>query len=222
MFFLTTNILCFTIFNILEQITSLELPVKEDTEIFGTEWTLPNIVNNLVSTLNFNDVRHKQKLKQYLIIHNFFVSITLQDHVNLKRIARLTKVDNIIDNNTQIFITHINELFNKDNKSDEETDDVYVTMFIKGFHKNLEDLKELYGLNRNLSNISINKEVLRHLGNEENNLERVTKSENVSYNNDTTDDEFWGKHNFLLNKISLMKFLESKIFIVVVDVVHER
>lgn len=175
----------FTLFNTLVQIKSLtETPDAEVPYILSTEAVLRSTINGLFSSLKYNFDLRKGKVKQYSVIHNFFISITLQDHLNLKEIARLTKLTKA-DNSIDIFITKLNEVLNEDNKSDEATDEVYVTTLIAAFLENIEFLKEIYGLNNNVTIFDVNKDVLQHLRASEHFYENVTNSYN---DNDTLSE----------------------------------
>lgn len=188
---------CFILFNIIVQIKTLvELPVVEDNNIATAEKAIRTTVNKIFATFRIQQVKHRPKLKQYSTIHNFFVSITLTDCNNLKEIARLTRVNNI-DNNTQHFITQINEVLNEDDKSydSNDTNNVYVTTYIGMFIRKLKYLKEMYISNRNTA---INADVLKYLKDVEKPSMNVTEVYNISdiYDSDENtlaDSDFWRK-----------------------------
>ncbi|XP_022818582.1 uncharacterized protein LOC111351045 [Spodoptera litura] len=113
---------------------AVESSTVDHDDFAATEWAIRNTLNNLFSTLKNKDMHQKLKLKQYTTIHNFFVSITLQDHDNLKEIARLTKVDNF-DNGTRVFITQLNEVLDEDNKNPLQLNELQSGRRIFGGHE---------------------------------------------------------------------------------------
>uniref|UniRef100_A0A2A4J200 Peptidase S1 domain-containing protein n=1 Tax=Heliothis virescens TaxID=7102 RepID=A0A2A4J200_HELVI len=186
------NIFCLIVLSIVVEIQSLvELPVAEDNEIVLTELAIRNTVNKIFSIFKLRRLPNKAKFTEFALIHNFFLTITLQDHDNLKEIARLAKVEHI-DNNTQYFITEINEVLNEDNKSHDTTDDV-VTTHIETFIKKLEYLKNRYGYSNNAAAFGINTEVLTHLKTTDNlnNYTTVADEAVDSDGNILSDNEFW-------------------------------
>lgn len=189
MFSIKNNILYFIVFNTLVQIQSLvEVPAVEDNEIAATEAILRTTVNRIFSLFHLKRVKHKARIKEFAAIHNFFVTITLQDHDNLKQIARLAKVNNI-DNTTQLFITELNEVLNEDIKTNEATDED-ITKLIGTFIKKLETLKHVYRFKTN--NLDVNKEVLKFLDRDSDNFGNVTKDvekTNRTDDNSTLDSE---------------------------------
>ncbi|PZC79293.1 hypothetical protein B5X24_HaOG200424 [Helicoverpa armigera] len=186
------NIFCLIVLSIVVEIQSLvELPAAEDNEIVLTELAVRNTVNRIFSILKLPRLANKTKFTEFALIHNFFVTITLQDHDNLKEIARLAKVENI-DNNTQYFITEINEVLNEDDKSHDTTDDV-VTTHIEAFIRKLEYLKYRYKFTDNAAAFGINSEVLTHLKTTDN-LNNFTTVADATTDEDgyiLTDSEFW-------------------------------
>ncbi|CAH1640525.1 unnamed protein product [Spodoptera littoralis] len=194
MFSATSIFLCVTLLNSGVHVQgAVESSTADHDDFAATEWTIRNTLHNLFSTLKNKDMHQKLKLKQYTTIHNFFVSITLQDHDNLKEIARLTKVDNF-DNGTRVFITQLNEVLDEDNKSDEETDAVYVTSLIDDFLTKLDHLKETHGLKNNTKFFDINKAIIKYFEKNENCNEvdntTYTQKENRTRDN-TTSLEVW-------------------------------
>lgn len=185
------NILYFIILSILAQVRSLvELPGEEAVEIVAVESSIRKVTNGIFSALKLEDVKHKTRIKEYSTIHNFFVTITLQDQTNLKEIAALVKVDNV-DNKTRHFITQVNEVLNEDNKSNEAKDDVYVTTHIETFIKKLEYLKDKYGFANNDPNFGINAHILQHL--KEDASKNTTQERDDSDNNVLSDLDYWRK-----------------------------
>ncbi|CAH1640522.1 unnamed protein product [Spodoptera littoralis] len=183
------NILYFIILSILVQVRSLvEVPSEEVVEIVAVESSIRKVTNGIFSALRLEDVKHKTRIKEFSTIHNFFVTITLQDQTNLKEIAGLVKVDNV-DNKTQHFITQVNEVLNEDNKSNETEDDVYVTTHIETFIKKLEYLKDKYGFANNYPSFNVNAQILQHLKEEVS--KNRTQEEDDSDNNLLSDLEYW-------------------------------
>lgn len=197
MFSTATIILCFTFLNYLDVRCAPELPGEDSYGIISTEWAIRSTVNNLFSTLKLKVLERKLKLKQYSKIHNFFASMTLRDHDNLKKIAKLTHVDNI-DNGTYVFITQLNEVLNEDNKSDEATDSVYVTILIEDFINKLDNLKESNDA-KNHTKFDLNKAILRYFSKNENEFGNTTNVSKDSVKGNASDDdllnsgEFWRK-----------------------------
>ncbi|XP_035452335.2 uncharacterized protein LOC118277575 [Spodoptera frugiperda] len=183
------NILYFIILSILAQVRSLvELPGEEAVEIVAVESSIRKVTNGIFSALKLEDVKHKTRIKEYSTIHNFFVTITLQDQTNLKEIAALVKVDNV-DNKTRHFIAQVNEVLNEDNKSNEAKDDVYVTTHIETFIKKLEYLKDKYGFANNDPNFGINAHILQHL--KEDASKNTTQERDDTDNNVLSDLDYW-------------------------------
>lgn len=205
-----SRIFCFTLLNLLSLVQCTpELAADDNYGIVATEWAIRDTLNSLFSTLKLKVVQQKLKLKQYSKIHNFFVSITLRDHDNLKKIAKLTQVENI-DNGTQVFIAHLNEALDEDSKSDVATDSDYVKIFIEDFIDGLDNLKERNELKNN-TKFDLNKAILRYFSNRENELGNTTylNKEHVT-GNDSDDNvldsiESWRKYNCYLTK----SFLEA-------------
>lgn len=148
-------------------------------------------------------MQNKLKLKQYSTIHNFFVSITLRDHDNLKKIAKLTEVENI-DNGTQVFIAQLNEVLSEDNKSDEATDSVYVAFLIEDFINRIDQIKDKDDDFNTTKTFDLNKAIVKYFSNNEIEFGNTTYSNtefvkgNDSDVNILDDNEFWRKYSALI------------------------
>uniref|UniRef100_A0A2A4J090 Peptidase S1 domain-containing protein n=1 Tax=Heliothis virescens TaxID=7102 RepID=A0A2A4J090_HELVI len=191
MFVSTCITLCLTFVYIPVQIRcAAESPAEDSYGIIGTESAIRNTVNDLFSTLKIKEVQQGHKLKQYSAVHNFFVSVTLQDHDNLKEISRLTRGD--YDNGTRVFIAQLNEVlkYDKDNKTDDESDSVYVTTLIEKFLSSLDELKENNGLKNTTKFFDINEAIIKHFSKVENELENVTSLTEGIYSSKTLLDPF--------------------------------
>ncbi|KAH9645462.1 hypothetical protein HF086_010186 [Spodoptera exigua] len=197
MFSTVSVVLCVTLLDSAVNVRcAVDPPAADQEDLATTEWVIRNTLNNLFSTLKNKDMHQKLKLKQYTTIHNFFASITLQDHDNLKEIARLTKVDNF-DNGTRVFITQLNEVLDENNKNDEETDAVYITSLIGEFLTKLDQLKETHGLKNKTNFFDINKAIIKYFENNENGndmdyttyLRQENKTQKAKDN--TTSAELW-------------------------------
>nr|XP_049701683.1 uncharacterized protein LOC110374953 [Helicoverpa armigera] len=202
MFVTTGIILCLTFVNVPVQIRcASESPAEDTYGIIETESAIRSTVNNLFSTLKIKEVQQGHKFKQFSKLHNFFVSVSLQDHDNLKEIARLTKVDN--DNGTRVFIAQLNEVlkYDKDNKSDDASDAVYVTILIEKFLSDLEGLKENNGLKNTTKFYDINKAIIEHFNKVENEFENVTLTEGIQSNNTLLDPNVYWQPSIITRRI---------------------
>lgn len=225
MFSATSFVLCVTLLSRGVHVQcAAETPTADLDDFAATEWAIRNTLNNLFSTLKNKDMHQKLKLKQYTTIHNFFASITLKEHDNLKAIARLTKADNF-DNGTRVFITQLNEVLQEDNKSDEETDAVYVTSLIEEFLTKLDHLKEAHGLKNNTKFFDINKAIIKYFEKNENcsDVDNTTYTRKGNQTRDnTTNIELWGKYFYtiLFHRTEIPD--ASSVIIVKYIIIHQR
>lgn len=198
MYSLKNNIVYFIVLIVLVQVQSLVELREEDKDFVITEAAVRNTINSLFSILNLENVKHKARFGEFAAIHAFFVSITFQDNDNIKKIASLARVDNI-DNNTQYFITQLNEVLNEDNKNKryDAAEDEYVTAHIETFIRKLEYFKFKYGFTKNDANFGINAQVINHLTSD-NNLQNITKQEIDDTDGKLlSENDFWSKYIIL-------------------------
>lgn len=197
MYSIKNNILYFFIVLVaVIQVQSLVELRKEDKDLAITEAAIRKTVNSIFSILKLDHLKHKARFGEFAAIHNFFISVTSQDDDLLKKMTKLARVVSI-DNNTQHFITQLNEVLNEDNKSNEPAEDEYVTAHIDTFIRKLEYLKLKYGFAASDAKLGINTQVLSHLKSDDD-LQNITKEDREI--NDTggdllSNDEFWSKYN---------------------------
>ncbi|XP_075985521.1 uncharacterized protein LOC142982733 [Anticarsia gemmatalis] len=187
-----TNILYFTLFEVVAHIQCLvKLPAAED-DIAATERIIRGTFNSIFVALNIKDVKQNVRLKQFSTIHNFFVSITLTDCDNLKEISRLTRV-NDVDNNTIHFIALLNEALNDDVSVEVKDKDVYV--YSDTFINKLRDFKEIYQVDDKGTNSAADVKILKYLNTDTENLTNFDVAvENKTSNpgkNVLYDYEYW-------------------------------
>lgn len=180
MFSTFTAIFCFVFF--ISQTTGLvELPKVADNSILLTEAAIRKTVNSLFYSLRLRNIKTKPRLKEYSTVHNNLISYTLQDSINLKEIAKLTRVDKKkINNETANFMAVINELLNEDIDVEKmepaDVNDGKIIEYIDNFLTTLDNLKEAYGVNKKI--YQINEDVYKILDDKE-----------VAAYNYTIDDE---------------------------------
>lgn len=170
-------------------------PFVTDNQISTVVQVVRETVNTLFSNLKLPKLKEKSRLEGYIILHKYFISITLQDYNNLNEIANLTRVSNKNSNNNISFIDTINELINESEiKNDNENfnKDNVVVLYIEYFLNKLKSFKEQY---TNVK-VHINEELLKHLRNLKtfNSIKLyATKIRKVDDDAVLSGDEFWGK-----------------------------
>lgn len=197
MFLCNINVVYFTLFCAISFVRCLEkLSSVQDDAIATTEAIIRTTANSLFAAFRIRDVGHKPRLKEFSIIHNFFVSITLKYCSNLKRISQLIQVHSV-DNNTLHFIAQINEVLNEGDNNIEATEDINVTILIEKFIRKLRDLKKTYTFNRNSSNYSVNAKILEHFNNFKGFFLNISNNRQIKPNEDNqlhlNSDEIWSK-----------------------------
>ncbi|CAK1591400.1 unnamed protein product [Parnassius mnemosyne] len=177
----------------------VELPQVEVNDLIITEKLIRTSTNSILSILKFVKPENSSRIKEYSILHRYFVSVTLEDSNNLKRIARLTRVDHKkFNNSTKNLTAIVNELLNenlyepKSNETAAEDHDNDVIQYVDRFLAKLEALKELYGVDKVFTDINTN---IIKLFKEANESQLIPETNNLTSqvvnNTVIASNEFW-------------------------------
>lgn len=181
----------------------IELPSVGDNDIFITETAVRDITNKLFENLQLRPSKKQTtRLKQFSVIHNYLVSLTLTDYDNLKEIAKLARVENG-NNKVEKFIGVINDILNEtpeENTNIGESDiDKDVIDSVDTFLNNLNFLKKSYGLHKNVNDL--NKELFHYLE-----LDQTSDFgsnhdlfSNLTFQESESDDDDDDEHNSTVN-----------------------
>ncbi|XP_050667811.1 uncharacterized protein LOC126967406 [Leptidea sinapis] len=158
-----------------------ELTKAGDNTLRGTEAIIRSTINNLFSSIKLKKSTDKSRFKEYITLHEYFMSLTLQDDYNLKRVVEEARAGDRYKNtyyNITEFIAIINEILDGDNKTNHnEIENYDVYMYIENFVERLKVLKDLY---KDIENANVNKEVLEYL--------ETIKSNKQNYSSIDEDD----------------------------------
>lgn len=181
-----SNILCIILFN--DFVNSLvELSDGADNHIATSEKIIRDTIKNLFTIFKISS--HTPKLKTFITIHNFFISITLKDCINVREIVKLTQVHNI-DKDTLDLISLINDVLNGNEQTFEETDDVSVKTYTQIFIEKLRALKMILG---HSSLKSVDKNKLNYYDHLLSNYTKMTGQTVRSKYNVSGNYEYWRK-----------------------------
>ncbi|CAH2057501.1 unnamed protein product, partial [Iphiclides podalirius] len=154
----------YTLLNIIVGLYGLvELPKFDVDDLITTEKIIRNCTNSLLSDLKLAKPVNSTRIKDFATLHHYFLSVTFRDSDVLKEIARLTRVDYKINNNTVGNLTTVINALLDENSCEYDAKDVLVddadaivTTYIDDFLAKLESLKESYGVNKVFSDINSN------------------------------------------------------------------
>lgn len=180
-----------------------KLNSEEDDIILATESVLRNTTNNLFSGLHFNK-QVNSRIKQALLVHNFFVSVTLKDHNTLNLIVKISRVNKYtVDNDTEHCKDIVIEILNEDwsgADGDYLANNEGIIEYVDDFLSNLNGFKENSGYNNDYEKLDIKDEIIHILKSDNPSELNPSLKQNQSITQTSeedsgflSDNEFWGK-----------------------------